>query len=268
MQGGGVASGSFPIVQAHATGIPAELGALLVMSDLQGREPVWSKQDIKCRLLGELVAEEFHVLAELGEIPSADTIGVLLAGDLYVAEGLGKRGGKGDVRDVWKCFQDRFRWVAGTPGNHDSFGPDVLPTDNFLSTPNLYYLDGNLAAIDGIRIGGVGGVIGNPAKPFRRNEGGFLNALKRVAQESPDIIILHEGPAGCEADRNGNKLIRQELEGLPNCLVICGHCHWDRHEHEELGNGTQVLNADARAYVITSELRVESERAISPIFKS
>lgn len=108
-QGGGVASASFPIVRAHATGIPSGLEALLVMSDLQGREPEGSKRGGKRRLLGELVAEEFQVLAEFGEVPSTDTIGVLLAGDLYVAEDLGKRGGKGDVRDVWRCFQDRFR---------------------------------------------------------------------------------------------------------------------------------------------------------------
>lgn len=99
-------------------------------------------------------------------------------------------------------------------------------------------------------------MIGNPSKPFRRDEASFLGILKRIVTESPEIIILHEGPAGRTADRNGNKMIRQVLEGLPKTLVICGHCHWDRLEQEELGNGTQVLNADARAYLIT---RVPSE---------
>lgn len=96
-------------------------------------------------------------------------------------------------------------------------------------------------------------MIGNPSKPFRRDEGSFLGILKGVVAESPEIIILHEGPAGRTADRNGNKMIRQVLEGLPKTLVICGHCHWDQPEQEELGNGTQVLNAEARAYLITSE---------------
>lgn len=223
------------------------------MSDLQGREPEGSKRGSKRRLLGELVAEEFQVLAELGEVPSTDTIGVLLAGDLYVAEDLGKRGGKGDVRDVWRCFHESFRWVAGVAGYHDSFGPDVLPTDEFLAASTLHNLDGSLVAIDGIRIGGVGGVIGNSSKPFRRDEGSFLKILQRVVAEPPEIIILHEGPAGRTADRNGNKLIRQVLEGLPKTLVICGHSHWDQLEQEELGNGTQVLNAVARAYLITRE---------------
>ena len=253
-QGGRVASASFPIFRAYARGLTAELGALIAMSDLQGREPDWNMRVSQRRLLGELLAEELQVLSELGEVPSADTIGVVVGGDVFVAQDLGKRGGKGDVREIWRCFRVRFRWVAGTPGNHDRFGEGVVPPDEFLSAPGIHYLDLGVVAIDGIRVGGLGGVIGNPSRPFRREECTFLESLEHVAVQAPDIIILHEGPAGRTTNRNGNEAIRDLLERLPKTLVLCGHSHWDGHEQEELANGTQVLNADARAYLILSEI--------------
>jgi len=252
-QGGKVVSASFPIYRVHAHGLPPGLKALLVTSDLQGREPERSRPVEERRLLGELVAEEIQILGELGEVPSANTTGVLLAGDLYVAEDLGKRGGKGDVCDVWRCFRDRFRWVVGIPGNHDQFGERSLPPNEFISEPGIHYLDHGVISLDGVKFGGLGGVVGNPSKPFRRDERSFLRDLETVAAQGPDVIVLHEGPAGQMPRRPGNHAVRGLLERLPSALVVCGHCHWDGHEQEELPNGTQILNCDARAYIIQSE---------------
>jgi 3',5'-cyclic-AMP phosphodiesterase len=252
-QGGEVVSASFPIYRAYGHGLPPGLGALLVTSDLQGREPDWSNPVGKRRLLGELVAEELHILCELGELPSAETTGVLLAGDLYVAEDLGKRGGKGDVRDVWRCFRDRFRWVVGVAGNHDQFSERSLPPDEFLSEPGIHYLDHGVVSLDGVDFGGVGGVVGNPSKPFRHDEHSFLKALEAVAAQRPDIIVLHEGPSGQTKNRSGNHAVRALFERLPSALVVCGHSHWQEPKQEELPNGTQILNCDARAYIIQNE---------------
>ena len=247
---GKVASASFPIFRAKGSGIPSALGTMIVMSDLQGREPGLNKPVETRRLLGEVVAEEIQLLSELGEIPSARTIGLLLAGDLFVTQDLSKRGGNGDVRHVWQCFRDRFKWVSGIAGNHDLFGKSVPPSDNFLSEPHIHYLDSFVVDLDGLRIGGISGIIGKPRKPFRKNEQNFLEAIASVADQNPDIIILHEGPSGMTPDRGGNNAVRDLLERLHPMLVVCGHCHWEECEHEELSNGTQILNAEARAYII------------------
>ncbi len=46
-------------------------------------------------------------------------VAALLAGDFYTVPALDKRGGTGDVTDVWRAFGECFAWVAG---NHDLFG--------------------------------------------------------------------------------------------------------------------------------------------------
>lgn len=249
-QGGKVASTSLPIFRALGVGLTAGIESLLVVSDLQGREPEWNKPIEDRRLLGELLAEEIQILGEMGEIPSPETMGVILAGDLYVSQDLGKRGGKGNVCDVWRCFRDRFRWVVGIPGNHDRFKGGIQPDVEFVSEPGIHYLDESVVEIDGIRFGGVGGVIGNPLRPFRRDERGFLNGIVNISMQSPDVIILHEGPAGLTPSRRGNQSVRDLLHRLSPALVVCGHSHWNEHEQEDLPNGTQILNADARAYII------------------
>ena len=154
-QGGMVATGNFHLFQASGLGVTSGLRGLLVASDMQGREAEFNRFDGQRRLLGEVVAEEVEIISQLGILPPPESIGVLLAGDLYVAEDLGKRGGKGDVCDVWRAFRDRFRWVVGIPGNHDRFGANIAPPDEFLAEPGIHYLDRGVVELDGIRIGGV-----------------------------------------------------------------------------------------------------------------
>ena len=250
--GGRVESAKLEVFHAYGIGIPAPLRALIVMSDLQGREHSSAQVGKERRLLGEVVAEELSLLCEMGELPPSKTIGVVLAGDLFVVPELDKRGGKGDVRGVWQLFRDKFRWVAGTGGNHDRFGSDGGDVKACLSGPGIYYLDAEIVEVDGLAIGGVAGVIGNPSKPFRREEARFLDAIDKVAARRPDLLILHEGPSGHTTERPGNAAVRDQLERAPPTLVICGHNHWHEHEMDELANGTQVVNADARAYVIES----------------
>jgi Icc protein len=248
--GGRITRGRLEIFRALATGIPEILRALIVMSDLQGREHSLADSGKERRLLGEVVAEELSFLCEMGELPPSDSIGVVLAGDLFVVPDLDKRGGKGDVRGIWQLLAKKFRWVAGTAGNHDRFDSDSTDGGVRFSEPNIYYLDGDLVGVDGLKLGGVAGVIGNPSKPFRREETRFLGALKTVTAQIPDLLILHEGPCGHSPDRPGNDAIRGILERTPRTLVVCGHNHWQQHEPDELVNGTQVLNADGKVYVV------------------
>lgn len=246
--GCGAAQKDFPLFRATARGMPTALAGLLVLSDLQGREPSQGDSAGPGRLLGEALADECALLAEVGAFPAGDRIGVVLGGDLFVAEDLGKRGGKGDVRWVWRAFREHFRWVAGVAGNHDRFGDD--PKSAFSDDPRIHWLDAESVMVVGLRIGGVGGIIGNPIRPFRRTEPVFLATIKRVMVEAPDVLVLHEGPSGPARGGPGNDRVRSLLERLPPTLVVCGHDHWSTHAAAILANGTQILNAEGRGYLI------------------
>ena len=194
-------------------------------------------------LLGIRVAEHLEEL----ELAHPDRIGVILAGDLYCVPAANKRGGYGPVVDVWRAFAERFAWVTGVAGNHDDIA-GVAKLDR------AHLLDGNVVELDGIRIGGVGGIIGNTQKPGRRDEDEQLALVTRVLDKHVDVLVLHEGP--CGGDRQpGNDLLRATIDlatreratNVP--LVICGHDHWrDPLAQRETG---QILNVDTRVVVLT-----------------
>ena len=80
-----------------------------------------------------------------------------------------------DVTDVWMAFGREFAWVAGVPGNHDMFGANVHPSPPL--SGNLHYLDNGHVSLDGLRIVGLGGIIGNPRRPHRRSDEDFVQCL-------------------------------------------------------------------------------------------
>jgi Icc-related predicted phosphoesterase len=215
-----------------------ELDALLVCSDLQGIVP---GPQGRSELLGVQVAAVLDGLAADGAIPPAARTGVILAGDLYSVPAANKRGGYGDVADVWVAFVERFAWVAGVAGNHD----DVTAVARLGARVHL--LDGELAVVSGLRIGGVGGIIGNPRKPGRRSEADQLRVIDRVLDHDPDILVLHEGPRG-GSHQPGNDAIRRAIEAAGVGLTICGHDHW-RVPLAEHARG-QIINVDARVVVL------------------
>ena len=240
--------GNFQIATAVVDGFPSELDALFLSSDLQGVTPA-IRQDEYPELLGMTLSSDLEALSELGEICPGDRLGVVLGGDLYVSGSLEKRGGKGDVRDVWLSFHSAFRWVAGVAGNHDRFG-DAEEFEAFLAMPGIYFLDGESIAVDGLRIGGVSGIVGNPRRPFRRGTEAFLAELSRQLDSDPDILVLHEGPGFPEINLPGSPEIREVLErGQPSPLVVCGHSKWD-HPLHTMNNGTQVLNVEGRGLLL------------------
>lgn len=240
-----------PILRGVVDRLPGDLVALLCASDLQGMAPArWSGGAL--RLLGEVLAQYGEERAESGW-PARGHIGILLAGDLYSAPLANVRGATGDVRAVWTAFADRFRWVAGVAGNHDLFGSDK-EARRFAAEPGIYLLDGGVVdpGRDGLRVGGVGGIMGDPKKPNRRRGDDFLGALGQVLDGSPDVLVLHQGPDAPAQRRRGSPEVRELLEAQDHpAVVLCGHCYWEE-PLSVLENGMQVLNVDGRALLLTA----------------
>ena len=234
------------IYRGIISGLPPQIDALIVTSDLQGKV-IEEEQEF---LLGERLPEFLSLLIEL-ECPQLkkERIGVLLCGDLYAT--LQKRGGMGDVKEVWRKFRQQFRWVAGVAGNHDDFGL-AAEFAAFQREAGIYFLEHEVKKMDNLLIGGLSGVIGRTGKPWRIEERDYLDKLKKLLRKQPDVILLHQSPDYPASLFQGNKQIRYLLETSPPNLVCCGHSHWPV-PLVELTNRTQVLNADGRVVILISE---------------
>ena len=237
-RGGGTLVERLPICVAHTARLGDELDAIVACSDLQG---IVRGDNDEAELLGAYVAYALEELAFDGKLPPNARTGVILAGDLYSVPAANKRGGYGDVADVWAAFASRFAWVAGVAGNHD----DVSSVPEI--GDNVYLLDGEVAVVDAIRVGGVAGIIGTKQKPGRRQEDVQLAHLERVIASDPDIVVLHEGPSGGD-HQPGHATIRAMLEEHGLAFTICGHDHWQRPLAEHASG--QILNVDARVMVL------------------
>jgi Icc protein len=249
-----------PLFLGTVDQLPAGLNGLICLSDLQGIEPRWKRRNAP-RLLGELVAEELHLLAILGALPPTATMGVVMAGDLYAAPTADQRGSEGDVRPVWDAFGALFRWVIGVPGNHDRSDDAPRPATRFAPDPPMYYLDGAACTVDSLQIAGIGGIIGNPAKPLRRTEAHYRALITQLALRKPDMLILHESPAMAEYHYRGSASIRTMLDTSVISLVIAGHTQWNA-PLGALPNGCQIVNVDSR--VIVFQERVDRTKTHSP----
>jgi Icc protein len=237
-----------PIVLGRVSGLPPELEGLIVTSDLQGK--VKHPQNRTFQLLGEVLPEILRLVIEVELRANPLRFGAVLAGDMFAL--LEKRGGLGDVIPVWDAFRGEFRWVAGVAGNHDRFGDTPEEHNAFLRRSHMHLLHGELCEPDGLRVGGVSGIIGRKGKPNRYPADDYLNLLTNVQQKRPDIIVLHQSPDFSEHGEHGHEEIREFLELGPPSLVVAGHTHW-KEALREMENGGQVLNCDARAFVLLPE---------------
>lgn len=226
-----------PVYRGTVDHLPAELSALILASDLQGRED--APED---RLLGLILAEHLEMLQESGELPPAQETGVVLAGDLYGVPGSTKRGGGGDVTEVWIAFAERFRWVTGVLGNHDHIETKGLPE-------NADVLDFHCIERNGLSIAGLSGIIGEPKRPNRREAHIFAEMIEILVGEAPDILVLHQGP---DRRPNPEPTVENALRDAQDQLVICGHAHWETPLQGLPGN-VQVLNVDARVVVLSPQ---------------
>jgi 3',5'-cyclic-AMP phosphodiesterase len=244
---GGVESSMFEIIGAKVDTLPAGVSGILATSDLQGVVTPWHLGGETC-LLGEHLPVELMEQADQGRFPDPVRLGAILAGDLYSAPAGDKRGATGDVRSVWNAFRQTFSWVIGVAGNHDLFG-SVKDALRFAAQPALNLLDCELTTQGGLPIGGIGYIIGDPEKTGRRDRDDYLAALELVLQQHPQVLVLHNGPPGDRSQRGNSEIGKVLLQYNP-VLVICGHSHWDSPLYE-LSNGTQVLNVDARAVLLS-----------------
>jgi 3',5'-cyclic-AMP phosphodiesterase len=223
--------------------LPVGCRALLAAGDLQGIAPSPLGGDPV--LLGVALADYLHIWADYGLIPPPDQVGVLLTGDLYSAPSADRRGASGDVTDVWLAFAAAgCQTVIGIAGNHD----EVTAAQLAGLAPGLVLLDGSSHRFGGRTVAGVGGVVGDPARLMRRTEKDFLALVEAAAAPRPDVLLLHEGPAGNTPRQPGNVAVRALLESRPPALTLCGHVHWDE-PVASLGGG-HVVNVDARAMVL------------------
>jgi Icc-related predicted phosphoesterase len=239
---GGTETLRLPVLRGVVRGLPEGIDAIVATSDLQGIVP--DPRTRAATLVGVAVA---HVLEDLGFekiIPRAMRTGVLLAGDLYSVPDANKRGGYGDVSDVWSAFADRFAWVAGVAGNHD----DVTSVPR---GEGVHLLDTEEATIAGTRVAGVGLISGDPSRRGRREEDEQLARIELVAEARPDILLLHEGPQGDGPEQPGHERIREIVERCAVGLTVCGHVHWDTALASR--GDVYVLNVDARVVVLVRE---------------
>ncbi len=243
--GGGIETKTLAIEVATIDFLPAGVDAIFATSDLQGR----ADNSSDARLLGEALAEQLETLGINGKIPNPDKIGIILGGDFYSRPRLDRRGGKGDVRHVWTAFGNKFRWATGVVGNHDGFG--FLPADleNLHKTfSNIHILDGSMTDLDGLKIAGISGIIGNPRKAFRRDAKSYLEEIQRLLKSNPDILVIHEAPYISEGHK-GTEGLKEVLLVNPNVLVLCGHRYWAE-PLVSLANGPQILNVNSRAFLL------------------
>lgn len=225
-----------PFYRAYVDHLPDEISALVITSDLQGRELDSSSN----RLLGEVVAEELNILCELGELPTISLIA--LAGDLFDYPDLRGLGGTGDVTDVWNSFANLFRAVVGVLGNHDELDIHMLAS-------NAHVLDGSSIVHAGLRVGGVSGIIGDNGRNQRKPKEQFLSSLRKVISSKNDLILMHQGPEDPVNKPDQEPVITKHIESRRECVVAFGHRHWES-PFLEIGN-SHALNVDKRVFVIT-----------------
>lgn len=223
-----------PFYRAQVEGLSPDQGAVVLTSDLQGRE-----QAPGDRLLGEALAQELQLLQAVGELGPIRLI--VLAGDLYDYPDLRKRGGTGAVDSVWQAFAE-LAPVVGVMGNHDT-----LDEPNNLQ-PSSRIFDGSVTESAGLRIGGVGGIVGDAKRSQRRSEQAFMQALNQSIASSPNLLILHQGPDDPVNGQRGDPAVRRVLESRFRGLTVFGHHHWEDPFLVESGKG-QAINVDGRVVI-------------------
>jgi len=238
--GGGCQMCELPFLVVPVHGMPLKLDAILLTADLQGREPLPGQ-----RLLADLVVEEYACLAELGVVPPLRSTGAILAGDFYADPSATLRGCHGDVGPIWAAFARSFRWVAGVLGNHDA-----LAHRNSEDLAEWHLLDGDDVELDGMRIAGVGGIVGNPRKELRRSESDYATTIRRLLDRRPNILITHESPAILSASHQGSAVLASCLESATDLLAVGGHCHWQS-PWTSISTSVQVVNAAERVVILT-----------------
>lgn len=244
--GGGTEFGSLPLMRIETTGVvPDGLEGLLLTADQQGVAPVPSREGA-LGLLGEAFADWYTALAEQERVPLPSAVGALVAGDMYSDPFARKRGATGDVGPAWDAFAHAFAWTAGVAGNHDLFTSRIAR--HTVRRSHVALLDGDTTQFDGLRIGGVSGIVGKKGKVNRRTPASFRAALTDVLVQDPHIVVLHEGPPGLGDGQRGQVEVEDPLRDLPPTLLVSGHVHWRTPWSQD--DATTHINVDGRAVLL------------------
>jgi 3',5'-cyclic-AMP phosphodiesterase len=236
---------NLPIFLGEISGLSKDISALIVTSDLQG---VVKDGDTE-HLLGEKLPEFLATFIDI-ELPLIDKnkIGVVLCGDLYA--NLNRRGGLGDVKNVWRTFKQHFKWVVGVAGNHDDFG-SLNEFTAFKKEQHIHYLHKETKEIDSIKFGGISGIIGRTDKPQRVEHKDYVATLEKLLMQQPDALLLHQSPYISTNKNEKSDIIGQIIEHSPRNLIFCGHSHW-KNPLVTLENDTQILNLDGRVVILVN----------------
>lgn len=238
-----VMTAHLPLLTGQVCGLPDTVAGLVVTSDLQGRT-------FEDRLLGLAVPGWLGDLATTGQIPPLEEMGVVLCGDLYARPGSTRRGGSGDVREIWGGFTKSARWVVGVAGNHDRLGETPQDLEDFRRSAGARFLDGSATTVDGLVVAGVSGVVGDSDRPWRRTLPQYLTPLERALRSRPDVLVLHDGPDEPALGGRGQAAIREVLKRHPRPALLCrGHARWPEQFSDSL-RPWQVLNADSIVAVL------------------
>lgn len=233
---------SLPIYHGKIKGLPMNINAIVVTSDLQG---VIIQND-KNVLLGEFLAENLKLIFEVyfPQIATKKTI-AFLCGDLYAD--LTKRGQSGNPIKVWEKFASVFGQTIGIGGNHDKF----INLEDLDKIQNAKLLINEVFEFEGLKIGGLSGIIGRSDKNFRLQESDYLKAFSNLLNKKPDILLTHLSPQISDKSLLGNENITQILENGYATTLFCGHSHWEYDKPIDMKNETQVLNTDTKVFILT-----------------
>jgi Icc-related predicted phosphoesterase len=240
-----------PVYRATVDELPDSMDAIIATADLQGLESMPEAPDRPLRLLGEVLPDLLEDVLESLGINSGNRVAALMAGDFYTYPDLRGRGGTGDVTRVWETFADHYGWVLGVAGNHDTFGSQHSHRPNWRG-PYVHMMDGDRVNLDGLKVAGLSGVIGNPRKNFRRTQDDYLESLELLLSEPTDIALMHEGPHAPDKHCRGVIEITDIVERTRPALVVRGHKHWPK-PLVELECGVQILNVEATVVILVRE---------------
>ena len=114
---------------------------------------------------------------------------------------------------------------------------------------NIHLLHKETIELDGLKFGGISGIIGREDKTNRVNESDFLNGLTKLSKQDLDFILIHETPDFPKNNELGNSKIREHIEKLNTIRVCCGHCYWNN-SLANFENQTQILNVDSKVILM------------------
>lgn len=162
-------------------------------------------------------------------------------------------------------------FAAGDWGECKEY-PQILPKERVITVygnhdnvtelrEKFTLLDGDVVEINGIRVGGVSGIIspkGTPTKTGvpRKTPGQFLIKASKI-KDATDIMIMHETPYIPEVFGRmwrsaGSLTALKALSLVKPKMLLVGHMHLAPALHAELEDGMRIVHVDSsqKGYVI------------------